>query len=138
MKQKSVKIFDIHMMWLVFINYKQQIHRVFKFLIWNINWKSHLVFITKQVNANFFLSQSCWNLFLAQETFIIKNIISKLFVILCNSFWIHFYRLICLTWHQRKHFWSLFFILIILFLGLLIQQVISHENSLVMVYKLKC
>ena len=90
-KHKSVKIFDIHIMWLVFINYKQQIHQVFKFLIWSFNWKSQLVFITKHINANVvFYFNLAKKLFSHRKTNSII-IIRKLFVVLCNSFWVYFY-----------------------------------------------
>ena len=93
MKHKSVKIFDIHIMWLVLINYKQHILRVFKFLIWNINWKNQFSFITKHVNTNVVLFLNHAKIFSPHRkpTFIIIKIISKFFVILCNSFWMYFY-----------------------------------------------
>ena len=111
-------------MWLVVINYKQQIHRVMKFLIWNINWKSQFVSIIIYINANIVLPFNLAKIFFSHRKFnpnIIK-IISKLSVILCNSF--------------EKHFWSLFLRLISPFFGLLIQQVILCKNFLIMVYKL--
>ena len=43
----------------IIINYKQQTHKVFKFLIWNINWKSQPIFITKHINVNVVF---CFNL----------------------------------------------------------------------------
>ena len=42
-KHKPVEIFDKYIMWLVFIHYKQQIHRFFKFLIWDVESKNQLV-----------------------------------------------------------------------------------------------
>ena len=93
MKHKSVKVFDIHIMWLVFINYKQQIRRVFEFLIWNVNWKSQFVFTTIHINAKIVLFFNLSKIFFLPREFnsIIIKIISKLFVILCNSFWVYFY-----------------------------------------------
>ena len=110
MKRKSVKIFDIHIMWLFFINYKQQSHRAFKFLIWKENWKSQFVFITKHVNANVVFYFDIAKVFFSHRkiNFIIIMIINKYLsshVILSVCM---FTGLICLTWHQRKHFWSLF------------------------------
>ena len=94
-KHKSVKIFDIHIMWLVFINYKQQIHRVFKFLIWNVNGKSQFVFITIHINANIILFSILLKSFFSHSKFnsIIIKIISKFFIFPCNSFWMYFYRI---------------------------------------------
>ena len=92
-KHKSVKIFDIHVMWLVFINYKQQIHQVFKFLIWNVYWKNQLVFITIHINANIALFRTFARIFLIYRKLnsIIIKIISELFISLCNTFWVYFY-----------------------------------------------
>ena len=50
-KHTFVKIFDVHIVWLVFINYKQQIHRISKCLIRNVYWKGQFVFITNHINA---------------------------------------------------------------------------------------
>ena len=58
-KHKSVKIFDEHIMQFIIINYTQQTHKVFKFFIWNVNWKSQPIFITKHINANVVF---CFNL----------------------------------------------------------------------------
>ena len=94
-KNKSVKIFDIHIMWLAFISYKEQIYRIFKFLISNVDWKQQLVFITnRKLNP------------------IIIKVINKFLpfsVILSGCI---FTELIYLTWHYKKYFWSLFFMLI--------------------------
>ena len=119
-KHKSVKIFDVHVTWLVFINYKQQIYRVFKFLIWDVNWKSQLVFITTHIIANIVFCLNLGKIFFTNRKLnsIIIKIISKFFVILCNSFWMCFMALICLTWHHQRYFWSLFFMLISPFLVL--------------------
>ena len=139
-KYKSVEIFDRQVIWLAFINYKQHIYRVFKFLIWNVDWKNQLVFIAIQANANvvfrFNLAKSFYSN--RKPNLIIIKIINKLFILLCNSVWMHFTGLICLTWHHKEHFWSLFLMLISPFLDFLIQQVIFHKNFLIMDYKLKC
>ena len=92
-KHKSVKIVDIHIMWLVFISYKQEVYRVFKFLIWNVNWKSQLVFITIHINANVAFLFNLAKIFLSQRKLnpVIIKIISKLFIGLSNSFWMSFY-----------------------------------------------
>ena len=84
---------DTHIMWLAFISYQQQTHPVFKFLIWNVNWKTQLVFITKHINANVVFCFNLTKIFLSYKKLnsIIIKIISKLFVILCNSLWIYFY-----------------------------------------------
>ena len=102
-KDKSVKIFDVHIIWLVFINYKQQIYRIFKFLIWNVDWKSQLVLIAKHINTNIVLRFN-----LAKILFSHRK---------SNS--INFIGLICLTWHHKKHFWSLSLMLDSPFLGIL-------------------
>ena len=93
LKHKSVKMFDMHITWLVFISYMQQIHRVFKFLIWDVKWKSQFVFITKHVNANIVLFFNLGKIFFSHRKFnsILIKIINKLFVILCNSFRMYFY-----------------------------------------------
>ena len=92
-KHESVNIFHIHIMWLVFINYKQQIQRVFKFLIWNVNWRNQLVFITKHVNANTVLLFNLAKIFFLHRRFnpIIIKIIIKFFISPCDSFWMYFY-----------------------------------------------
>ena len=86
-------VFNIHIMWPVFINCKQEIYRVFKYLIWNVNWKSQFVVIIKHINANIVLSFNLAKTFFSHRKFnsIIVQIISKLFVILCNSFWMYIY-----------------------------------------------
>ena len=92
-KNTSARIFDIHIMWLVFINYKKQIHRVFKFLIWNVDWKNELIFVTKYVNANVAFCFNLAKIFFSHRKLnpTIIKIISKLFIILYNYFWICFY-----------------------------------------------
>ena len=92
-EHKSVKIFDIHIMWLVFISYKQQIHRVFKFFVWNVDWKNQLVFITKRINANVVFTFNLGKIFPLHRKLnpIIIKTISKFFIILCDSFWMYFY-----------------------------------------------
>ena len=139
MKHKSVKIFYIHIMWLFFINYKQQNHRVFKFLILNAYLKSQFVFITIHINTNVVFRFNFANiLFINRKfNFIIIKIISQFFILLCNSFYI-FEGLRCLTWQQRKYFWSLCSCWLVLVLNFLIQLAFLHTNFLIMVYKLKC
>ena len=120
-KHKSVKIVDIHIMWLVFISYKQEVYRVFKFLIWNVNWKSQLVFITKHVSANVVLRFNFIKIIFSQRKpnpIIIKTI-SKPSIFSCILSGSIFTGLICLTWHHKKHFWSLFLMLISPFFELL-------------------
>ena len=92
-KHKSVKVFDIHVMWHVYINYKQQIHRVLKFLIWNINWKNQFVFIRMYINANIVFPFNLAKIFFSHNTPnpIIIKIMSKFFIFLCNFFWMSFY-----------------------------------------------
>ena len=53
-EHKSVKVFNVHIMWFIIINEKQQIHWVFKFLISKVNWKNTPIFITKHINTNIF------------------------------------------------------------------------------------
>ena len=95
-KHKSVKIFDVHIMRFITISYKQQIHRVFKFLIWNVNWKNQLIFITKHVNANIVLFFNLAKIFFSHRkklnSMTIK-IINKVFIFPCNSFWMYFCRI---------------------------------------------
>ena len=87
-KHKSVKIFDIHIMWLVFVNYKQQIHWIFEGLVWNVNWKSQFIFIIKHVNANIVLFSNLAKIIFSHRKHnpIIIKIISKFFIFPCNSF----------------------------------------------------
>ena len=90
MEHKPVKIFDVHIILFVTVSYKQKIHGVFKFLIWNVNWKSHPIFITKHVNANivyFFNLAKIFSLHRKLHPIIIK-IANKLFIFLHNFFWI--------------------------------------------------
>ena len=111
-KRESVKIFDIHVMWLVFISYKQQIRRVFKFLIRNANWKSQLVFITKHIDTNVAFCFHLPKIFFSHRKLnpsIIK-IISKLFISLCI-----FTGWICLTWRHKIFFDHYFWCLLVLF-----------------------
>ena len=91
-KHKSVKVFDVHIMRFITINYKQQIRRVFQFLIWNVNWKSHLVFIAKHVNANVVLFFNLPKIFFSHRKFnsIILKIISKFFYLFVWFFLIVF------------------------------------------------
>ena len=94
-KHKSVKVIDIHVMLFITTNYMQQIHRVFKFLVWNVNWKSQFVFITKHVNANVVFCFNLAKIFFSHRKFnsIIIKIINKFFIFFCNSFWMYFYRI---------------------------------------------
>ena len=94
-KHKSVKIFHEHIMRFITISYKQQIHRVFKFLNRNVNRKSQSIFVIKHVNANI---GYCFNFakiffFHRKFNFIIIKIISKVFIFFCNSFWMYFCRI---------------------------------------------
>ena len=77
----SVKIFDIHVMWLVFINNKQQTYWIFKCLIRDMNWKNQLVFITIHINANVVFCFNLAKIFFSHRKFnsIIIKTISKLF-----------------------------------------------------------
>ena len=108
-KDKYVKIFDTHIMWLAFISYEQQIHHVFKFLIWNLNWKSQLVFITKHINANVSFCSSLAKIFFSQRKLnsIIRLLTSFLFscVILSGVFT----GLICLLYWSFFWSWLIFF-----------------------------
>ena len=119
-KHKSVKIFDIHIMQFITIKYKQQIHRVFKFLIWNGTWKSQPIFVTKHFNANVVFSFNPAIIFFLQRKI---SIIMKLFSTFLTSFvnlsGCIFTGLIGLTWHHKKHLWSLFLMLIKPFFELL-------------------
>ena len=94
-KHKSVKIFDVHIMRFITINYQQQIHGVFKFLISNINWKSQFALKTKHVNLNIVFYFNLANIFFwnRKPNPIIIKIISKFFIFPCNSFWMYFYRI---------------------------------------------
>ena len=49
---KSVKIFDIDIMWLIIICYQQQIHAIFEFFNQYMDWISQIIFITKHINAD--------------------------------------------------------------------------------------
>ena len=116
-EHKSVKIFDVHIMWLAFINYKHQIYRIFRFLIWNVDWESQFLFITKNIHENFVFCFNSTKIFFWYRKFnsvinkIINNSLSfRVILSVCI-----FTGLICLTWHQRKHFRSLFLMLISLF-----------------------
>ena len=132
LKHKFVKIFDVHIMRFSIINYKQQIHRVFKFLIWNVNWKSQFVFITKHVNANVVLFLNLAKTFFSHRKFnsIIIKIINKIFIFFCDSFWMYFYRI-------NMPYMTPYKIFLIVILNSLILQAIPHNNFLIMVFKLK-
>ena len=77
------------------MNYKQKIHRVFKFLILIVDWKSWVVFITKHINANVAFPFNFTKIFSSHRKLspIIIKIISKLFISLCNSFSMYFYMI---------------------------------------------
>ena len=115
-KHKSVKVFDVHVMRFIIINYKQQIHRVFKFLIWNVNWKNQPILVTKHVNGNVVLFFNLAEIFFLHREFnsIITSFLSSRVIIsgciLTGLIW--------LIWHHKKHFWSLFLMLISSFFGL--------------------
>ena len=88
-KHKSVKIFDVHIMRFITINYKQQVHPIFKFFLKSV------CFHNKYINANVF---SFFNL--AKKIFwnkkpnpTIIKIINKLFIFSRNSFWMYYYWL---------------------------------------------
>ena len=108
-RHKSVKIFDIYVMWLVFINYKQQIYWIFKFLIGN--WKNQLVFITIHVNANVVFPLNLAKYFFSYSKLnsIIIKITSKHFTGLSNSFWMCFYRINMPNMTPWKTFLTSFF-----------------------------
>ena len=131
-KHKSVKIFDVHIMQFITINYKQQIHRVFKFLIWKVNWKNHLIFITKHVNVNIVLFFNLAKIFFSNSKSnpIIVKIISKFFIFSRNFFWMYFYRISVSNMTSKKRF---LIMLISSFLNFLILQTISHKNLQIMV-----
>ena len=76
-KHKSAKIFDVHIMRFITIKYKQRIHRIFKFLTRNVNWKSQLVFITKHVNANVIFHLSLVKIFFLHRK--LNSILIKIF-----------------------------------------------------------
>ena len=119
-KQKSSKIFDVNIMWLVFISYKQQTYHVFKFLIWNVDWENQLVFITIHGNANAVFHLNFAKIFFLHRKLnptIIK--ITHKFLSFCIILsGCTFTGLRCLTWHHKKHFWSLFLMLISPYFGL--------------------
>ena len=94
-KHKSVEIFNVQMMQFIIINYKQQIHRGFKCLIWNVNWKNKLVLVTKHINTNTFLFLNLAKKFFLHRifNFIIIKIISQFFILFCNSIWMYFCRI---------------------------------------------
>ena len=139
-KHKSVRIFDVHIMLFSIINYKQQIHRVFKFFIWNVNWKNQLILMTKHLNGNvvFFFDPAKVFLSHRKSSSIIIKIINKFFlscfVILSRCV---FTGLIYLTWQMKNIFYCHFGCWLVLFLGSLILQAILHKNFLIMVCKLK-
>ena len=92
-KHKSVKIFGVHIMWLVFINYKQQVHWIFEILIRNVHWKSQLIFIAKYIDTNVIFRVNFTKIFFWYRkcNFSVIKIINKLFIFLRNSFWMYFY-----------------------------------------------
>ena len=90
------KIFDVHIMWFIFIRYKQWVHWIFKFLFWNLNRICQFVFITKNTDTNFvsqfnFSKIIFW--YMKFNSFIIK-IINHFFIFLCYSFRMYFYQII--------------------------------------------
>ena len=122
-KHESVKIFNVHIMWLVFINHKQQIHGNFKLLIWNVDWKGLLVLVTKNFNANIVFLFNFIKIFFLHRKFhsIIIKIINKFFIHLCNFFWTYFYGINIPNMTSKKTFWSLFLMSVSPFLDFLIQ-----------------
>ena len=115
------------------------------------------LFITKHIDANIASHLNLAKIFFLHWKLnsIVIKITNKLFIFLWNfsglvicltSFlstflifsWCSFEGLICLTWHHKKHFWSLFLMLISPFNGLLIFKVSLCKNFLIKVYKLKC
>ena len=117
-KHKSVEIFNAQIMWLAFINYKQQIHWIFKYLIINVDWKGQFIFIAKSINANVVFHFSFTKRFFphGKSNSVIIKIINQLFIFLGNSLWCIFMELICLTWLQIKHFDCCFLCWLVLFL----------------------
>ena len=104
----NLSAFDVHIMWLAFNDYRQQIHWNFKFLIWNVDWKGWFIFISKHIGANVIFHFNFTKIFFWYMKFnfsVIKTII--------------FTAKICLTWCQRKHFWSSCLMLIRPLFGLL-------------------
>ena len=87
-KHKSVKIF-FYTMRFITINNMQQIHRVFKFLIRNVNQKNQTILATKNVNANIILFFNLAKVFFlnTKVNSIIFKIISKFFIFRCNYFY---------------------------------------------------
>ena len=110
-KHKSVKIFDVYTIRFITINYMQQIHRVFKFLIRNVNQKNQTILATKHVNANIILFFNLAKVFFlnTKVNSIIFKIISKFFIFLCNFFWMYFYGINMPNITPRKSFCSFFF-----------------------------
>ena len=104
------------------MDYAQQIHWTFKHLIENVNWKVWFIFIIKNIDGNVIFSFNFDKIFFwyRKFNFAVIEIIKKLFIFLCNSFWIFF-----------------FLILISPFLDFLTQQVILHKKFQLMIYKLK-
>ena len=129
-RYKSVKIFNVHIMPFITMNYKQKIHWVFKFLIWNANWKSQFVFITKHINAR--IKFPTGNSILSQSRSLASFLSSRVILSECI-----FTGLIRLTWHRKNTFDLYFWCWLVLFWDFLILQAILHKNSLIMVYKLK-
>ena len=130
-KHKSVRIFNVYV--------KQQTHRVFKILIWNINWKTQLVFITIHINPNTFFHFNLAKIFFSYRKLnsIIIKIINKYFIFSRNSFLMYFCWIKMSNMTPKKRFLSLFLMLISPFLDLLTQQLILCKEFLIMIYKLK-
>ena len=130
-KHKSVRIFNVYV--------KQQTHRVFKILIWNINWKTQLVFITIHFNPNTFFHFNLAKIFFSYRKLnsTIIKIINKYFIFSRNSFLLYFCWIKMSNMTPKKRFLSLFLMLISPFLDLLTQQLILRKEFLIMIYKLK-
>ena len=94
-KHKSVKIFDIHILPFIAMNYMQQIYQVFKFLILKVNWKRLFVLITKHVNANVVLFLNLAKILFFHRKFdsIIIKITNTIFIFFCKFFWMYFHRI---------------------------------------------
>ena len=139
-KHESVKIFYIHIMWLVSIDYKQQIHWIFKFLVWSVDWKGQFIFITKKIDASLVFCFNFTKIFFWYRKFDFTaiKIVKKRIMFLRNSLWMYFYWINMPTTTPKKTFLIVILMLISVFLHFLIHQEILCRYFLIMVYKLKC
>ena len=94
-EHKSVTIFNVHIVWFITINQKQQIHWVFKFFTQNINWKNQPIFVTKRVNANIVFYVNLVKIFFFHRKLnsTTIKIFSNFFVDFLNSSWVFFWRI---------------------------------------------